>query len=137
MSKEKEGIFIIDPDKGPPEEPVATVYTIAGKEDYIEEDSGFPCLLISAEDAKKNPCAHAMRISGAAGDRFFVKQGPHGKLFNPLGLFSEGTESRVNRHTGRFRWELREAGEKAFSFYVEFLKTKNLSYINNAERELS
>ena len=132
-----DGIFVIDPSKEVPQEPAATVYTMAGKEDYIEEGSGLPCLRISQDQAKKSPDAHAMKISGASGNRFFARQGPHGKLFNPLGLFSEGTESRVNRHTGRFQWELREVGERAFNFYVDFLRTKNLSYINNAERELS
>lgn len=131
-----DGLFVIDPSRKAHEQPTATVYTVIGREDYLEEDSGIPCLCVDVEDARKNPYAHAMKLSGEGGVRFFVKQGPHGKLFNPLGFFSEGRESKMIKHAGRKEWELREVGEKAFNFYLNFLKTKNLSYINNAEREL-
>ena len=130
-------IFVIDPSREPPEERVVTVYTVIGQEDYIEDDSGLPCLSVDLDEANIDPYAHAMKIVGEAGRRFFVKQGPYGKLFNPLGFFSEGHESKVSRHTGRLKWELKEVKEKVFDFYVNFLRTKNLSYINNAERELS
>ena len=130
-------IFVIDPSREPPEERTVTVYTVIGKEDYIEDNSGLPCLSVELDDAESNPYAHAMKIVGLSGCRFFVKQGPYGKLFNPLGLFSEGQESKVTRHTGRLQWELKEVKERVFDFYVNFLRTKNLSYINNAERELS
>ena len=130
-------VFVIDPSKEPPEERTGTVYTVIGKEDYIEEDSGLPCLKVALEEAKANPYAHAMKIEGEAGTRCFVKQGAYGKLFNPLGLYSEGRESRMRSHTGRLEWELKEVKEKVFNFYVNFLRTKNLFYITNAERELS
>lgn len=130
-------IFVIDPSREPSEEQAATVYTVIGKEDYIEEDSGLPCLSIELDAVQNNPYAHAMKVTGASGCRFFVKQGSYGKLFNPLGLFSEGQESKVSRHTGRLEWELKEVKKKVFDFYVNFLRTKNLSYIHNAERELS
>jgi hypothetical protein len=130
-------VFIIDPSREPPEERRGTVYTVAGKEDYLEEESGLPCLDVDPEEAKNNPYAHAMKLAGSAGPRFFVKQGVYGKLFNPLGLFSEGRESQKIRHAGRPEWQLKEVTEKVFNFYVNFLRTKNLSYIHNAERELS
>ena len=130
-------IFIIDPSREPEEGPMTTVYTVIGREDYIEEESGLPCLSVHPADARDNPHAHAMKIEGESGVRFFVKQGAYGKLFNPLGLFSEGNESKRVRHAGRLAWRLREVTEKVFNFYVNFLRTKNLSYINNAERELS
>ena len=130
-------VFVIDPSKEPPEERTGTVYTMIGKEDYIEEGSGHPCLQVALEEAKSNPYAHAMKIEGEAGTRFFVKRGAYGKLFNPLGLYSEGQESRIKLNAGRLEWELKEVKEKVFNFYVNFLRTKNLFYINNAERELS
>ena len=130
-------IFTIDPSREPPEERTVTVYTMEGREDYVEKDSGLPCLSVELDDAKDHPYAHAMKVVGSSGCRFFVKQGAYGKLFNPLGLFSEGREARVRRHTGRLEWELKEVKEKVFDFYVNFLRTKNLSYIHNAERELS
>jgi|TARA_R110000824_G_scaffold10866_1_gene47555 hypothetical protein len=129
-------IFIIDPSKEPPEERTVTVYTIIGQEDYIEDGSELPCLSIDLDEANIDPYAHAMKIGGEAGCRFFVKQGPYGKLFNPLGFFSEGQESKVSRHRGHLEWKLKEVKEKVFNFYVNFLRTKNLSYIHNAEREL-
>jgi|TARA_R110000765_G_scaffold379349_1_gene470354 hypothetical protein len=130
-------IFIIDPSRELPEERTVTVYTVIGKEDYIEEDSGLPCLSVELDDTKDNPYAHAMKVIGPSSCRFFVKQGAYGKLFNPLGFFSEGREAGVSRHRGRLEWELKEVKEKVFNFYVNFLRTKNLSYIRNAERELS
>ena len=130
-------VFIIDPSKEPPNSPTATVYTVMGKEDYIEKESGLPCLNVSVDEAESNPYAHAMKIVGTSTRRFFVKQGLYGKLFNPLGFFSEGKEAQKRRHAGRLEWELKEVTEKVFNFYVNFLRTKNLSYIHNAERELS
>jgi hypothetical protein len=130
-------VFIIDPSREPLDERTVSVYTVMGKQDYIEEGSGLPCLNVELDDAKENPYAHAMKVTGSSGCRFFVKQGDYGKLFNPVGPFSEGHESKVSRRTGRLKWELKEVKEKVFDFYVNFLRTKNLSYINNAERELS
>ena len=130
-----DGLFIIDPSRDTPQGPTSTVYTVVGKEDYID-DAGLPRLSASTEEAWVSPYAHALKISGKSGTRFFVRQGPHGKLFNPIGFFSEGKESKVSKHAGKREWELREVNDRVFNFYLNFLRTKNLSYINNAEREL-
>ena len=83
----------------------------------------------------ENSDAYAKSVTGNTKTRFFVKRGRHGKLYNPIGIYSEGTANRQLRHTGRFEWEFKESTEKVFNFYIKFLKTKNSAWLNNAERE--
>lgn len=103
-------------------------YTIFGKHDWLD-DEGFPRV------NKEAPDAYAKSISGNTKTKFFVKRGRYGKLYNPIGLYSEGTANKQLRHAGKPEWEFREETEKVFDFYIRFLKTKNSAWLNNAERE--
>ena len=103
-------------------------YTIFGKHEWIDEE-GFPRL------HNENSDAYAKSVTGNTRTRFFVKRGRHGKLYNPIGIYSEGTANKQLRHTGRLEWEFKESTQKVFNFYIRFLKTKNSAWLNNAERE--
>jgi hypothetical protein len=133
----REGIHIIDESKEDSQENrTGTVYTFIGSEDYLC-DGNYPCLrLNNYEEAFSNPKAHAIRVSSESRTRYYVKTGPHGRLFNPTGSLSEGASAKELRHKGKLEWSLKEATEKVFNFYLDFLRTRNPSYINNAEREL-
>ena len=103
-------------------------YTIFGKHDWLD-DEGFPRVNEEAPDA------YAKSISGNFETKFFVKRGRYGKLYNPIGLYSEGTANKQLRHAGKPEWEFKKETEKVFNFYINFLKTKNSAWLNNAERE--
>lgn len=68
--------------------------------------------------------------------RFFIKVGTYGKIFNPIGMYSEGKNSKFLSKIGRKEFEFKEVNQKIFDLYVNFLSTKNLAWLNNAEREM-
>jgi hypothetical protein len=39
------------------------------------------------------------------------------------------------RHAGRPEWEFKETTKQVFDKYINFLKTKNVAWLNNAERD--
>ena len=109
------------------QEQQAFFYTIFGKHDWLD-DEGFPRLDVEGADT------YAKSMTGNERTKFFVKRGRHGRLYNPIGLYSEGTANKQLRHAGKPEWEFREATEKTFNFYIKFLKTKNSAWLSNAER---
>lgn len=104
-------------------------YTIMGDHDYLDE--------------AKNPLAKTDNDKVVAKKlvntktRYFVKAGPYGKLFNPIGLYSEGLGNRFVAKSGKNLWSFKEVNNKVFDLYVSFLKTKNTAWLTNAEREMA
>ncbi len=112
------------------------VYTFSNNYDY-EDDDGFPLLdTDESQDIFKLPDAYAIKITRGAKTTYYVKRGKYGKLFNPIGMYSEGTEHRQMRHAGKPEWEFKSTNSKVFNYYINFLKTKNAAWLNNAEREV-
>ena len=111
------------------------IYTITGKQEYLENDQ-YPCIKLDSEVAQESPDAFAMKITIGQRTKYYAKRGKHGRLYNPIGMFSEGMAYRKLGHAGRFEWIFTEVSENVFAFYRDFLKTKNIAYLHNAEREL-
>jgi hypothetical protein len=115
------------------------VYTVNGKEDDKDPD-GKPVLLdLEYEDgskllAERRDEAYAKVVVSDDRNRYYVKQGPNGKLFNPVGLYQEGNVNR--KRAGESQWKYREVNKKVFDLYTQFLKTKNVAWLTNAEREV-
>lgn len=115
------------------------VYTIFGKHDDVDQD-GKPIIFdVEYEDdstliAERRDEAYAKVVVGQDRNRYYVKQGPHGKLFNPVSLYAKGTETR--KRAGESVWKYREVNKKVFDLYTQFLKTKNTAWLTNAEREV-
>ena len=105
------------------------VFTISGKQTEKDSD-GFPRLDQEQED-------HYDAYSKKIGKRvkYFVKRGRYGRLYNPIGMYSEGTAKKQMRHAGRPEWEFKETNETVFNKYINFLRTKNIAWLNNAERD--
>ena len=111
------------------------VYTLAGKEEYMEKDK-YPCIKLDSKTAQESPDAFAMKITIGQRTKYYAKRGKHGRLYNPLGMFTEGMASRRLGHAGKLEWRFTEISERVFNFYKDFLRTKNIAYLHNAEREL-
>ena len=136
MDKQDSGEYIIDKNKDVNEtKRKEIVYTITGQQDYLEDDR-YPCVQMDAETAKESSSAFAMQITIGKRTKYYAKRGRHGRLYNPLGMFSEGMAAKRLGHAGRLEWRFIEIGERAFAFYRDFLRTKNIAYLHNAEREL-
>jgi hypothetical protein len=52
-------------------------------------------------------------------------------------MYSEGQNNKFLSKIGREEWQFKEVNEKIFDLYLNFLSTKNIAWLNNAERELS
>mgnify|MGYP001166370986 FL=1 len=107
------------------------LYTISGKQSW-KCDAGYPRL---DDDKEEHFDCYAKKITVGSRTKFYVKRGRHGKLFNPIGMYSEGMAKKQLRHAGRPEWEFKETNEQVFTKYIKFLKTKNTAWLNNAERE--
>ena len=68
--------------------------------------------------------------------KYFIKVGTYGKIFNPMGMFSEGKNEKFIAKIGKKEFNFKEVNQKIFDLYLNFLSTKNLAWLNNAEREM-
>ena len=130
--------FIINKDKEPDELPLVHVYTFSGEQDFFDDD-GFPMIDLGEDfddDFFQEEDAYAIKISKGRKINYYVKRGKYGKLFNPIGMYSEGRKGQQMRHAGRPEWRFEPTNEKIFNYYINFLKTKNSAWLNNAEREI-
>jgi|TARA_R100001163_G_scaffold12639_1_gene11827 hypothetical protein len=110
---------------------IVDVFTIFGKHSSSDDD-GYPRLPSEEQDHHN---AYAKRVSVGNRIKYYVKRGRYGRLYNPIGLYSEGTAKKQLRHAGRPEWQFKEATEQVFDKYIKFLKTKNVAWLNNAERD--
>jgi len=105
-------------------------FTLVGKHEFIDD--------------KKNPRSSsesadvcAKKIIGNKSTRFYIKTGLYGKIYDPIGLFSEGTGAKFLARAGKKAWEFKQVNSKVFDMYLSFLRTKNKAWLTNAERELN
>lgn len=106
-------------------------YTVLGQHDYLDEDKN--PRLNEPEDGK----LMAEKVVYKDGrSTFYVRVGTYGKLYNPIGMFTEGRIKKYLAKFGKKEWTMKKVNPKVFQFYVSFLRTKNLAWFNNAEREM-
>lgn len=107
---------------------VISCFTIKGKEQFIDEN-GFP-----RTHFENNANTHAKLVINGDSIRHLIKFSSTGRIFNPFGLYDETQRIRESRHAARPNWKWRQVSAAVFSFYIEFLKTRNTSFLVNAER---
>lgn len=112
------------------EEKIIECYTILGNHKYLDS------LNRPRIDDEDKALAKTI-TTGDRPSRFYIKVGTYGKIYNPIGLYSEGHSEKFLSKIGRKQFEFKEVNQKIFDMYVSFLSTKNLAWLNNAERELS
>lgn len=104
-------------------------FTVLGNQEYFD-DQDRP--RINNED---KALAKSVSIDGRP-TRYYIKVGTYGKIYNPIGLYTEGHSEKFLAKIGRKQFEYKEVNQKIFDMYVNFLTTKNLAWLNNAEREM-
>lgn len=105
-------------------------YTIVGKHEFIDENKNPRRSSETAEVCAK-------KISTQSSTKFYIKTGVYGKVYDPIGMFSEGTAAKFLARTGKKAWNYKQVNSKVFDMYLSFLKTKNKAWLSNAERELN
>lgn len=119
---------IFEPNAAPvPTEPTLAeqFFTILGSHDYLD-DLNRPRTSVE----NKNTLAKIVN------QKCYIKTGLYGKIYNPMGMFSEGKNEKFIAKIGKKAYEFKQVNQKIFDMYVNFLSTKNLAWLNNAEREL-
>lgn len=106
-------------------------FTLYGNHTFIDDD-GNPR---SDQKDNKNILAKT-EFSQNNQQHYYLKVGAHGRIFNPIGLYSEGKQEKFLSKIGKNEFEFRKVNQKVFDLYLNFLRTKNLAWLNNAEREM-
>ena len=106
-------------------------YTIFGKHDDLDQD-GNPIT-----NDQKRGFAYKRINDLDQTPQYFLKIGLYGRIFNPMGLYSEGKENKFLSKIGKNEYNFTKVNQKVFDMYLNFLRTKNIAWLNNAERELS
>lgn len=104
-------------------------YTILGEHDFVDENN-------CTRTKEETKLTYAKSVVGPKKEKFYIKTGPFGRVYNPMGLFDEGKGNKFVAKLGKKEFEFQEVNYKIFEMYVKFLSTKNLAWLNNAEREL-
>ncbi|NBU33453.1 hypothetical protein EBZ38_14480 [bacterium] len=125
----KDFIFHPNPSKPNNVNRKETYYCVLGEHDYLDQDNN-PRL------TKETSKTLAKIIETSLSTKFFIKVGTYGRIYNPIGMYSEGKESKFLAKIGKNEWVFKEVNKGIFDQYVTFLRTKNIAWLNNAEREL-
>lgn len=109
---------------------ITEFYTLIGQHEFLDTDKN-----PRTQTEKSTVCAK--KIITDKTTKFFIKTGVYGKIYDPIGLYSEGTAAKFLARAGKKAWEFKEVNSKVFNMYLSFLKTKNKAWLTNAERELN
>lgn len=97
--------------------------------DYIDEQN-YPR---STKENEKTLAKITVRKNGSI--KYSIKTTNNGKMHNPICVYGDEKENnfldRICRSNDRFK----EVNHKVFNLYLNFLKTKNIAWFHNAERE--
>lgn len=113
-------------------------YTFWGMHE-VEDEEGFPLLELEENEDVDIFVLHnvfAAELTQGRKVTYYVKRGKYGKLYDPIGMYSEGKQKAQLRHAGKPEWALKPTSKKVFDLYANYLKTKNSAWLNNAEREV-
>lgn len=101
-------------------------YTAVGDQDYIDDEG-------NTRQNEEHDNTFAKTIDG----KFFIKVGLDNRAHNPIGLFSEGQHNKVLSKIGKNEFNYKKVNQRVFELYLSFLRTKNIAWLNNTNRELS
>jgi|APCry1669189000_1035189.scaffolds.fasta_scaffold93619_2 hypothetical protein len=107
-------------------------YTIKGMEDTIDPNNN--CRL-NHEIPNKVFAKKLYREDNT--HRLYIRVGSNGKLYNPTSIYGEEKINTFLDRVCKDGIKFKEVNQKIFDFYLNFLNTKNIAWLNNAEREIS
>ena len=124
--------FIFEHNPGKKEISDIKYYTMIGTEDYVDDD-GYP-----RTNNENNHNVVAKAITKDNGKiRYTIKIGTNNKLMNPISIYGKEKESAFLDSVCRASNKFIDVNLKIFELYLNFLKTKNTSWLYNAEREMT
>lgn len=118
--------LITEPDTNIPNE----YYTMMGLEDYIDQNQNPRC----SDESSNNVLAKKIYRTNSS-IRYCIKIDNNGKIYNPISIYGDTKQSSFLDRVCRFQNKYKDVNYKAFEMYIRFLKTKNLAWLHNVERE--
>lgn len=117
-------------------------YCLLGSEDFLD-DNGFPrCEKetenVSAKEVYSKKPKH-FTDSEKSYARFYIKLDPNSKVFNPkkiLSFVQDKDSLNFINNICKTEWTFKEVTPQIFQKYITFLKTQNLSWLKDAQRDL-
>lgn len=103
-------------------------YCVVGLEDFLDDNNN-----PRTEKPNQNTLAKKI-VRDDSSVRYSIKLSKDGRLYNPLSLYGEEKKYTLydnNPNATKFK----DVNFKCFDHYLNFLKTKNIAYFINAERE--
>jgi hypothetical protein len=67
--------------------------------------------------------------------KYMIKKDSNGKLYNPISIYGQEQNKTFLDRVCKSNSKFVQVNQKTFDYYVAFLSTKNIAYLNNAERE--
>jgi hypothetical protein len=114
--------------KNIPEEEFFTLY---GQEDFLDNDNNPRCNSVTSD---KVFAKRSFRNDGST--KYSIKLDNNGKIYNPTSIYGNAKTSSFLDRVCRSQNKFKEVNQKAFDMYIKFLKTKNLAWFHNTEREV-
>jgi len=117
-------------------------YCLLGYQDFLD-DLGFPRTYNENENvvakiifSKKTK--HFSDSNKSFG-RYYIKLDPNSKVFNPKQILSSVKDKdslNFINNICKQEWDFKEVTPQIFQKYITFLKTQNLSWLKDAQRDL-
>lgn len=109
--------------------PSIEYYTISGYQDFFDENQ-LPRL---NSDTNKTYAKKTIRDNGTV--RYSIRLSLSNKLYDPTSQYGLDKTKSFLDSTVRSENRFKNVSPKVFEMYVTFLKTKNNSWLHNAQRE--
>lgn len=111
------------------QEPSIEYYTVSGQEDFFDNDQ-IPRL---ANDSDKVYAKKTVRDNGTV--RYSIKLSLNNKLYDPTMQYETKRTKSFLDSTVRDENRFKNVSPNVFNLYLAFLKTKNVAWLHNAQRE--
>lgn len=105
-------------------------YAMIGYHDFIDNDSN---PRIKHSDDTRILAQKIIRDDGSI--KYAIKFTRDNKMENPLSIYDNQKDNKFLDRVCRSNDRFKEVNPKVFGIYLNFLKTKNISWLHNAERE--
>lgn len=120
-------IFTIDHNKQ--DNTVKHLYCLIGNEDFVDSDNH----AIVKEDNDKVLAKKITKPNNPP--QYFIRLSTNNKLYNPLSQVGEDKSTSIVDNTCRPTNRFNPVNLTVFEYYLQFLNSKNLLWLNKAERE--
>lgn len=105
-------------------------YTLKGYEEDLDQDHN----PVQTTENHQTQAKALPKLDGSY--RYFIRITGDGKPFNMLSDHLNVRNPTLFKTVGKDQSQYKEVNYKVFSLYLNFLRTKNVSWLHNSEREM-